>query len=121
MYGPGPTGSVAMLVEVTLYADSGATLCTAGDGWEDVLCLDEDAPPSAMGAGNHKLTPLHSGKADLFFPATAALGRLAPNSGFSWRHVRGFGWCPRETGLLGVSSAIGRRVTAGRSFAPGDF
>ena len=62
-----------MEVEVTLYLDSGSTVNVAGRGWEDVLLLDDFVPNVATGAGGNSLIPLHSGKVDLFFPATANL------------------------------------------------
>ena len=73
MYGSGPSGAVSMQVEVTLYPDSGATLNAAGDGWQAVLCLDDDELISAKAAGGIDLKPLCTGTVDLFFPATASL------------------------------------------------
>ena len=48
-----------MMVEVVLYGGSGATICTAGFRWN--------------GCGKPTAHPLHCGKADIFFPMTAAL------------------------------------------------
>jgi hypothetical protein len=62
-----------MEVEVTLYPDSGSTVNVAGRGWDDVLLLDDSMPNVATGAGGSSLIPLHSGRVDLFFPATANL------------------------------------------------
>ncbi len=56
MYGPGPTGSVETMVEVTLYDGSGATICTAGFRWKGGICLDEAEPLSVMGVGSQPLT-----------------------------------------------------------------
>ena len=102
--GPGPTGSIPVPVEVTLYPDSGATLNAAGDGWQAILCLDEDKLIHAKAAGGNKLIPLHSGKLDLFFPATAELvsRRLADFPG----------------GPYGVSGGVHVKVASSGSRAP---
>ena len=73
VYGPGPEGTVTMKVEVTLYPDSGSTVNVAGDGWAEVLILFDFVPNAATGAGGNRLTPLHIGRVDLFFPATTDL------------------------------------------------
>jgi hypothetical protein len=59
--------------EVTLYRDCCTTLIVAVDGWQAVICLYEDELSHAKTAGGNNLIPLHSGKVDLFFPATAEL------------------------------------------------
>ncbi len=107
MYGSGPSGAVSMQVEVTLYPDSGATLNAAGDGWQAVLCLDDDELISAKAAGGNDLKPLCTGTVDLFFPATASLVS---------RRVADF-----PGGMYGVSGGVHVKVaSSGTHMSSGD-
>jgi hypothetical protein len=96
-----------MQVEVTLYPDSGATLNAAGDGWQAVLCLDDDELISAEAAGENDLKPLCTGTVDLFFPATASLVS---------RRVADF-----PGGMYGVSGGVHVKVaSSGTHMSSGD-